>query len=71
MHLENPDALLSMSHDCWTEEKLNTGWKYGPVEDLNKKEHFEKLPQVKDFYLKQLNSRGYNGNHCIKSRTYQ
>lgn len=27
------------SHESWLEEKLRTGWKYGPVKDPEKKEH--------------------------------
>lgn len=48
-HLDNPDAKPSNSHDCWLEEKQETGWKYGPVKDAEKKEHpccvpYEELP---------------------------
>ena len=37
------------SHACWLKEKSETGWKYGPVKDLSKKEHpcfvpYEELP---------------------------
>lgn len=49
-HLANPDAKPSHSHDCWLEEKRATGWKYGPVKDLEKKEHpcfvpYDELPE--------------------------
>ena len=27
------------SHESWLEEKRETGWKYGPVKDVEKKEH--------------------------------
>jgi RyR domain len=27
------------SHESWLKEKLETGWKYGPVKDPEKKEH--------------------------------
>lgn len=27
------------SHECWLEEKRATGWKYGLVKDVDKKEH--------------------------------
>lgn len=47
----------SMSHDSWLAEKQETGWKYGPVKDAEKKEHpcfvpYEQLPadqQTKDY----------------------
>lgn len=38
-HLANPDAGPSGSHENWLKEKLETGWKYGPVKDPEKKEH--------------------------------
>lgn len=38
-HLDNPDSKPSHSHDEWLKEKESTGWKYGPVKDLIKKEH--------------------------------
>lgn len=55
-HIANPDASPSASHDSWLKEKIDTGWKYGIVKDVEKKEHpccvpFEDLPmfqQVKD-----------------------
>lgn len=39
----------SDSHEAWLTEKANTGWKYGPVKDPDKKEHpcfvlYENLP---------------------------
>jgi len=44
------------SHQGWMREKAQTGWRYGPIKDLEKKEHpcmvpFEDLPkeqQLKD-----------------------
>lgn len=27
------------SHESWLKEKADTGWKYGPVKDPEKKEH--------------------------------
>jgi hypothetical protein len=27
------------SHESWLKEKINTGWKHGPVKDPEKKEH--------------------------------
>lgn len=48
--------LEANSHASWLKEKLETGWKYGPVKDVEKKEHpccvpHEQLPleqQLKD-----------------------
>jgi hypothetical protein len=44
-----PDASPSASHDSWLAEKVADGWKYGPVKDVEKKEHpcfvpYEELP---------------------------
>ena len=49
-HKENPDAAPSQSHECWLAEKKETGWKYGPVKDAEKKEHpcfvpYDELPE--------------------------
>lgn len=38
------------SHESWLQEKKDTGWKYGPVKDAQKKEHpcfvpYGKLPK--------------------------
>lgn len=27
------------SHECWLKQKEDTGWRYGPVKDADKKEH--------------------------------
>lgn len=35
----NPTAPPSAQHDAWLREKSATGWKYGPVKDVEKKEH--------------------------------
>jgi hypothetical protein len=48
--LNNPLAPPSRSHDSWLEEKRATGWKYGPVKDVEKKEHpcflpYDELPE--------------------------
>ena len=32
-----PDASASANHDSWLAEKINDGWKYGPVKDSAKK----------------------------------
>lgn len=55
--LEHPSAKPSDSHESWLEEKRITGWKYGPVKDVEKKEHpcfvpYDLLPveqKVKDY----------------------
>jgi len=59
-NLANPDAPASASHDSWLKEKQETGWKYGPVKDADKKEHpcfvpYEQLPleqRTKDHLFK-------------------
>ena len=48
-HLANPGSEASHSHEEWLKEKAATGWKYGPVKDLAKKEHpcfvpYDELP---------------------------
>ncbi len=48
-HLANPTAGPDHSHNEWLKEKRETGWKYGPVKDPEKKEHpcfvpYEELP---------------------------
>lgn len=48
------------SHESWMKQKLDEGWKYGPVKDVEKKEHpcmvpFDQLPreqQVKDYLFR-------------------
>ncbi|MCE2579581.1 hypothetical protein LDL36_13980 [Komagataeibacter sp. FNDCR1] len=55
--IANPDAPPSASHDSWLKEKRETGWKYGPVKDPERKEHpcfvpYDALPleqKVKDY----------------------
>lgn len=59
-HLANENASPSASHDSWLEEKRQTGWKYGPVKDADKKEHpcfveYDELPleqRIKDYLFK-------------------
>lgn len=48
-HLENLDASASASHENWLRVKERDGWKYGPVKDVERKEHpccvpFDQLP---------------------------
>lgn len=38
-HMTNPDAGEAGSHNSWMAEKLSDGWTYGPVKDVEKKEH--------------------------------
>lgn len=38
-HINNPLATPHASHETWLKEKLETGWQYGPVKNLDKKEH--------------------------------
>lgn len=56
-HQTHLDSKPSDSHDSWLKEKIDSGWKYGPVKDPEKKEHpccvpYEDLPvqqKTKDF----------------------
>lgn len=56
-HMVKPEAGPSGSHESWMAQKLEEGWKYGPVKDPDKKEHpcmvpYEELPleqQRKDY----------------------
>lgn len=55
-HIEHPDSKPEDSHNSWLKEKKETGWIYGQVKDVDKKEHpccvpFDMLPveqQAKD-----------------------
>lgn len=59
-NLNNPDAKPSESHECWLKDKENNGWTYGPVKDVEKKEHpcfvpYDELPEkqkTKDYIFK-------------------
>lgn len=61
-HLANHDARPCDSHNSWLKEKIDMGWKYGPVKDVDKKEHpcvvdFDQLPKVqqtKDVLFKSI-----------------
>lgn len=61
LHLRNPNATARDSHESWLKEKTETGWKYGPVKDADKKEHpcfvsYDELPvaqQTKDSLFKE------------------
>jgi hypothetical protein len=60
MHLNNPTATAEDSHISWLADKKATGWVWGPVKDVEKKEHpcfcdYNMLPQeqrVKDYLFK-------------------
>ena len=60
--LDNPNAPASANHDSWLKEKEETGWKYGPVKDAEKKEHpcfvpYDELPdeqKAKDYLFKAI-----------------
>jgi hypothetical protein len=62
MHLANPDATPEKSHESWLAHKAADGWKYGPVKDVEKKEHpcfipFAELPtnqKTKDFLFRSV-----------------
>jgi hypothetical protein len=42
--LENPSATPENSHESWYNHKLEQGWTYGPIKDVDKKEHPCMLP---------------------------
>lgn len=49
-HRANPDSRPESSHESWLKEKIEAGWKYGPVKDAEKKEHpccvpYDQLPE--------------------------
>lgn len=60
LHTNNPDAGPEASHESWMAQKIEDGWKYGPVKNPEKKEHpcivpFSQLPaeqQAKDFIFR-------------------
>lgn len=37
--LDNPEAPACAQHDAWTKDKLDGGWKFGPVKDPAAKTH--------------------------------
>jgi len=61
-HLANPTADPRASHANWLREKRAAGWKFGPVKDVEKKEHpccldYDLLPQAektKDFLFRAI-----------------
>ena len=60
MHLSSPDITPAESHAAWLKEKLDDGWTYGAVKDVEKKTHpccvpFEKLKKedvAKDYLFR-------------------
>lgn len=55
------------SHEGWLKEKADTGWKYGPVKDADKKEHpcfvpYAELPEAQrvkdDIFITTAHSLG-------------
>ncbi len=52
--LKNPDLSPEEMHQKWYDFKEKDGWKYGPVKDVEKKEHpcmvtYDKLPLQQKF----------------------
>lgn len=60
--LAEPDCTPARLHDRWCNDKLNVGWRHGPVGDGDKKEHpcpvaYDQLPpqqQAKDHVFKAI-----------------
>lgn len=60
--LDNPDAPPSANHESWLKQKLDDGWKYGPVKNAEIKEHpccvaYDQLPEeqkAKDYLFKSI-----------------
>lgn len=60
--ISNPTAPASHQHDAWVKDKLDNGWKHGPVKDPAKREHpcivpYENLPaeqRMKDTLFKAI-----------------
>lgn len=58
--LDNPDAPPSANHESWLKQKMDDGWKFGPVKNPETKEHpccvpYDQLPEeqkVKDYLFK-------------------
>lgn len=56
-HINNINSSPADSHNSWLKEKQETGWKYGPIKDADKKEHpcfvpYAELPieqKIKDY----------------------
>lgn len=67
----NPDASPSASHDSWLAEKRAAGWKYGPVKDVDKREHpcfvpYDELPveqKAKDYIFGAVARAMFDSRH--------
>lgn len=61
LHLSDENASTAASHESWLKQKTEEGWKYGPVKDVEAKEHpcflpYAELPEsqkAKYFIFKQ------------------
>ena len=61
-HLQNPNAGPDASHINWMKQKTDEGWKYGPVKNVDTKEHpcyvpYEELSteqKAKDYLFRQI-----------------
>ena len=61
-HFSNENSTPEDSHNSWLKEKEADGWKYGPVKDVEKKEHpcfvpYAELPKeqkAKDYIFKAI-----------------
>lgn len=60
--MENPEATPESSHENWLKLKESEGWKWGPIKDVEKKEHpcflpYDQLPleqRVKDYLFRSV-----------------
>lgn len=66
--LDNLDATPADQHQAWSDDKINSGWVYGDVKDVTKKEHpclvpYEELPveqRAKDYIFSSIVETMYN-----------
>lgn len=62
IHIRYPNAGPDVSHASWLAQKIEEGWKYGPVKDPEAKTHpcimpYDQLPveqKAKDFIFRQV-----------------
>jgi len=62
MHVENPTANASDSHNAWAAEKVKKGWRFGSTKDEEEKTHpclvpFSELPReqrAKDYIFRAI-----------------
>lgn len=65
--VESPDLTPADMHDKWSEQKVNDGWKYGPVKDADARLHpclvpYDDLPEnqkVKDYLFRAVALTAY------------